>query len=453
MATAKQARPRFGGSLRRAALALIAALAAFGSGCTSTSSSSMYESITGFAKPNPYDQTTSFTDWFKKPTVDADPASPAAMGERTAIDDKARRDIEEAKQLYKAQNYAEAERKFNLIAKAKKLPADVTEDAVFYRGECQRLQANYRAAEGSLKLYIKSYPYGRYTSQANERLFDIANYWLNPTRDRMKHAEEVREGNASAYAIMPTAWFHPFDKSLPMNDVEGHAMGVLEEVRLNDIRGKLAEKSLFYIATVKFFNAEYKDADYYYSQLVENYPKSDLAQKAMKQSIICKQIANGGTAYDTRLVEKCRAYLEEFHREYPGKDAEWIKKQLISINHQQADRDYNIARFYERTGHPGSAYFYFEIVKRSYPNTEYARRADEAMNRIRGRVQEELKNDTVNGNTTPPWYQGIVDTVGPTRVILDPNENRGTPAPSAAPSRPAAPPGMLPDSLDSRKTP
>jgi len=32
-----------------------------------------------------------------------------------------------------------------------------------------------------------------------------------------------------------------------------------------------------------------------------------LAGKAMKQSIICKQIANGGTEYDTRLVEKCRA--------------------------------------------------------------------------------------------------------------------------------------------------
>lgn len=437
---------RWLGGRNRLGAPLVLGLALTGLGCTGNSTSKSSSMMPDFLASNPYEEPGFLSSWWnKKPAKDGMVLPGGDTAERTVNDEKARRDLEAAKKQYLDKNYAEAEATFHTIAKAKKLPADVQEDAIFYRGECQRLQANYRDAEGSLKLYIKSFPYGKYTSQANERLFDIANYWLNPTRDRMKLAEEQREGKASSFNIMPAAFFH-LSKDMPFNDVEGHAIGILEEVRLNDIRGKLAEKSLFYIATVKFYNGDYKDADYYYSQIVDNYPQSDLSAKAMKQSIICKQIANGGTSYDTRLVEKCRSYLEEFGRAYPGKDADWIQKQLVSINHQQADRDFNIAEFYRRTGHPGSAYFYYEIVRRAYPNTEYARKAEGHMNDLRSRVEADQRTTSADRGNERPWYQGVVDTLGPTRVVLDNNESRTT-SPAA---RPASPPGLLPDNIDKK---
>lgn len=453
---------RLGRSLRPGPAFALAALLAFaGLGCTSSSTSKSSGGIFDVFSGNPYEEPTGLKSlWAQKPETDG-MVLPGEGSERTMYDDKARRDVEEAKRLYADQKYAEAEKLFNSIAKAKKLTLDVQEDAVFYRGECQRLQANYRDAEGSLKLYIKSFPYGKYTAQANERLFDIANYWLNPTRERMKRAEEAREGKGG-YNIFPTSFVH-FSRDMPFNDVEGHALGILEEVRLNDIRGKLAERSLFYIATVKFFNAEYREADFYYSQIVDHYPQSDLSAKAMKQSIICKQIANGGTSYDTRLVEKCRQYLEEFHRAYPHKDTEWIQKQLVSINHQQADRDYNIAEFYRRTGHPGSAYFYYEIVRRAYPNTEYARKAEDHMNALRSRVEADQRTASADTGGRP-WYQGIVDTLGPTRVVLDANESRPsapraaatgasptTGASSAPPTVLPAAPGVVPAAASEKK--
>jgi outer membrane protein assembly factor BamD (BamD/ComL family) len=437
-------------SRRRFGFGLTFALALGLAGCSSFQSpvSNSGGGIFAWSASNPYDEPAGLSSWFEKKTL-ADTLTPDDIAKRTARDDKARHDLEIAKRLYVEQNYAAGEAKFKLIHKAKKLPVDVQEDALFYMGECQRLQRDYRHAEGSLKLYIKSFPYGKYTSQANDRLFDIANYWLNPTRENMKLAEERREGKASRFSVMPVSWIH-FGSDMPWTDVEGHALGILEEVRLNDLKGRLAEKSLFYIATVKFFNEDYKEADYYYSQIVDNYPQSELAGKAMKQSIICKQIANGGTAYDTRLVEKCRAYLEEYQRSYPGKDHDWIMKQLVSINHQQADRDFNIAEFYRRTGHPGSAYFYYEIVRRSYPYTDYARKAEGHMNTLRERVQAEQRTASADGNMAAPWYQSIVDTLGPTRTVLDPNEvNAAVPTPRPAPA-PTAPPGLLPQNLDRR---
>jgi hypothetical protein len=58
-----------------------------------------------------------------------------------------------------------------------------------------------------------------------------------------------------------------------------------------------------------------------------------------------------------------------------GKKAAFLERQLWAITMQQAEKDYKVAEFYRRTGHPGSAYFYFELVQRRYPNTEFARQA------------------------------------------------------------------------------
>jgi hypothetical protein len=46
---------------------------------------------------------------------------------------------------------------------------------------------------------------------------------------------------------------------------------------------------------------------------------------------------------------------------------------------QQAEKDFKIAEFYRRTGHAGSAYFYYEIVRRRYPGTPFFDKATERM--------------------------------------------------------------------------
>ena len=393
MATMEPAQDAFRPSVRRHGLCLLV-LTAFGAGCATDSGGLGLQS-------NPYEEPVGLRRLWGEDEKKSINLPEAEGSKRTAMDEKARVDLEEAKRLYQAQDYAKSEKMFEKIAKAKKLRQDVVEDAMFYYGESQRLQGNYRDATANLKNYVRSFPYGKYASQANERLFDVANYWLNETRDEMKNFEK-NPGTINLASYSPTNWFH-FGRDMPFNDVEGNALQTLEEVRLNDIRGKLAEKALFYVATVKFFRGDYKDADFFYSQLVEQHPKSELAEKAMKQSIICKQIANGGTAYDTRLVEQCRKYLEEYQRSYPGKDADWIQKQLVSIHYQQADRDYNVGEFYRRTGHLGSAYFYYELVRRRYPNTEYAKRAETRMAELKTRVEAEQRNAKIEPGVPNTW--------------------------------------------------
>jgi hypothetical protein len=57
----------------------------------------------------------------------------------------------------------------------------------------------------------------------------------------------------------------------------------------------------------------------------------------------------------------------------------------------EAERDFNIACFWERTGHPGSAHFYYEIVRRRYPGTPYADKAAKKVVELEARAIKEAE--------------------------------------------------------------
>lgn len=376
-----------------------------------------------------------------------------------SLDSEIQAELEAGKRLYQDKEYAKAEAIFHKIShhdkpffltailpggdkttktiKPKDIPLPVLDDALYYEALCQYYQSNYRAAEGTLRKYAKDFRNGAHADEVNRRLFDIANYWLDDTRKLMQAYEEKREGKR--FWIMPASYVH-WSHDKPMLDTEGHAIECLEDVRLNDIGGPLGEKALFYIATIKFFREDYKDADYYYSQLYEHYPNSPLAPKAIKQAIISKQLSTGGSCYDCRAVEESRKLIDVATRAYPKmatKDADWISRQLVSVNLQQADRDFNIAEFYRRTGHPGSAYFYYELVIRRYPNTDYAAKATARKNEVREKVVREQASAAKADDSSKPasvW-----------RRILSPSTSVSAGATLAPPT--AAPPQSLPPGL------
>ena len=310
-------------------------------------------------------------------------------------DDKLQAQLDNAKRLYQKQEYKKAEPIFAKLASNNKNPVNLAEEARYFEADCQYMVGNLRDASGTFKSYFKEFRNGNYQEQANRRMFDIAEYWLVDTRKEMEAYEELREGKR--WLVMPASFIH-FGKDMPALDREGHAVGLLQDIYINDALGPVGEKALFYLATVKFFREDYKEADFYYKQLYEKFPNSPLAPKAIKQSIICKQVCNHGPLYDGREVESSRKLIDTAVRAYPQlrKDEEWMQRQLVAINAQQAERDFNIAKFYERTGHPGSAYFYYELVKRRYPNQKVAAQASERMAELRTKVDSQ-RMDAANG--------------------------------------------------------
>lgn len=322
-------------------------------------------------------------------------------------------------------DYAKAEPIFGDILKEKKLPINVSEEALYYRAECQYQMKDYREAAATFRLHLKNYRNGAHAQDSIARLFQIADYWLEPTRQEM---QAKAEGH-NRWFTMPKKFEIHLTRDMPVMDVEGHALISLEDVRLNDIGGQYGEQACFYLATVKFFREQYRDADYFFTQLYEHYPNSKLAPKAIKQAIICKQICTGGSCYDCRTVQETRKLLDVVPVAYPTlakTDQDWIERQLVAVNLQQADRDFNIAEFYRRTGHPGPAYFYYELVRRCYPNTDYSEKAQKHMTDLRGQVERERGADAASALPSPATRPSDL----PTRL---PDGPAPVPAPTAPP--------------------
>src|SRR5581483_3749695 len=216
----------------------------------------------------------------------------------------------------------------------------------------------------------------------------------------------------------------------------------------NDITGPLADKALFLAGGVKFYREDYREADHYFTQLVDHHPNSPLAPQAIELAIISKSMSTGGPDYDGRKVAEARILVDTALRSYPelARDrAGFLERQLGSITYQQAQKDYKTAEFYRRTGHPGSAYFYYEIVRRRYPGTRFAELATERMNQIRADVE-------ASGTKPPSVFdqakQGI-DRMFGKKPDGQPAEGGDAPAVPPPPA-PAAMPRSLPSDITPR---
>jgi outer membrane protein assembly factor BamD (BamD/ComL family) len=336
--------------------------------------------------------------------------------------------LREARELFRKQEYARAESVFGKVADAEKNPPLAIQEAMYYRAECQRLQGFIPQAADQYVSLMNRFPGTSYREQCCHHVFDIANQWLDDTREEMREAKEKADGKRNF--VWPR--FVSFEKSKPFLDREGRAIEKLEQVRMHDVNGPLADKALFLCGVVKMYNENYRDADHYFSQIYQRHPESPLTPKALELGIQCKHLSTGGSDYDGRKSAEARKMVGAALGNYPqlSNDKEmraYLEGQMGSIDVQQAEKEFKQAEFYRRTGHPGSAYFYYELVRRRYPGTKYAKLAEERWNELRAEVEAE---------------QGKQETKPATPV-----------AQPGAPVAPAAPPKTLPASIQQASVP
>src|SRR5262245_19002542 len=118
---------------------------------------------------------------------------------------------------------------YHKIADNTKNSVLVAEEARYYEAECLRYQERYpKAADTDAKLLL-DFPSGAHRDQACQRMFDIANYWLEDTRVQMVQYKEKQEGKR--WLVTPTL-VH-FEKAKPLIDEEGRAEEKLEQIVYN----------------------------------------------------------------------------------------------------------------------------------------------------------------------------------------------------------------------------
>jgi tetratricopeptide (TPR) repeat protein len=384
---------------RRCQLWLLAAVLGGAGGCS-------WDQLSPFKPPTP-----------PPPPVDGFVLRREGLSADTVPDkDKLKVQLAGAHELFRQEQYEKAQQVYHYLAENTKNPPAIFQEARFYEAECYRLQGMYPKAADTYADLMKKFRNNPYRDVCNQRMFDIATFWLEDTWAQMREEEEKRKGER--WFVEPR--FVSFEKKKPLVDREGRALEVLDQVRFNDMSGPLADKALFLAGHVKLFNEDYREAEQYFTQIQEQHPKSPFAPQAIELAIFSKQMATGGSDYDGRKLAEARQLVDAALRmpEVDEKKKQALVNQLKGITAQQAEKDFKMAEFFRRTGHPGSAYFCYEIVWRRYRGTEYADQALARMKELRAELEKkggEERHDP--SSAVPDGPQGLSSGKEPPRSL------------------------------------
>lgn len=287
-------------------------------------------------------------------------------------DPQADEKLAKAQEHFDRGEFSKAHDGFKELADNKGNSASLAEHARYMQAECCRERRDFPKAVDVYHRLLMDFPTGVHRQEACVKIFEISDYWL----DDFRHEMDRRQGEKGVLYWRPK-WPNPMDKTRPFLVQESRALEALEYVHTFDFSGPLADKSLFWCGYVNFIRGNFDESDHFFSQLIELHKDSPLRPQAVVYAIQAKNNATGGAIYDGRKCAEAMHLLNIAESSMPElmndpAMAERLTRAKFAIRFQQAEKDFKTAEYYERTGHPGSAVFYYELTRRRYPGTRYS---------------------------------------------------------------------------------
>jgi outer membrane protein assembly factor BamD (BamD/ComL family) len=269
--------------------------------------------------------------------------------------------FQEGETLFKEKKYDAAAEKF-WTASWRWPDSPMEEDSLFLLGECYFFADRYGKADDTYSSLLKKYDNTRYLDTVMAREFAIGRYW-----------EEMD----LKYHHWPTTP-NLTDKTRPWFDTFGNAIAAYDRIRLHDPTGPLADRAIMATANAYFRINHWEEAAYHYDILRRDYPKSQFQKDAHVLGLQARWRVYQGAMYDETPLKQANEIASQTLTQFPGKLGEEearVAETRARILEQQAEREWEMARFYEHKGAYGSAKFYYRTLVDKYPRTQMAEKA------------------------------------------------------------------------------
>jgi outer membrane protein assembly factor BamD (BamD/ComL family) len=113
-----------------------------------------------------------------------------------------------------------------------------------------------------------------------------------------------------------------------------------------------------------------------YANLAQQYPSGRYVQYAMLHAATCAEAAFPGIKFDDRPLLEASERFRQLQAAFPVfAERSQVNERLEGIRQERADKDFDIARWYEHTRQPSAAEFYYRQILKDWPNTLAATRA------------------------------------------------------------------------------
>lgn len=242
------------------------------------------------------------------------------------------------------------------------------QDALFMAGESYFFADRYPKANDVYEELLKKYPNSKYLDMVDARRFSTAQYWLD------MHKESPQ-----------SFWsFNFFDKKRPMRDSFGHAVRIYDRIRIDDPTGKLADDATLAAGNAYFASANYLDADNFYTDLRKTFPSSEHQFRAHLLGLKAKLLTYEGPDYSGDPLDDAEKLTKQIRRQFPreaSQEREYLARAYAEVRYKKAEREWNMAKYYDRRGEYGAARYHYSLLDRDYDSTPLAERA-------RGRLAE-----------------------------------------------------------------
>lgn len=243
---------------------------------------------------------------------------------------------------------------------------------------------DYKRAIAEFEKLIKNYPLSKLASEAQFHLAlsyenmgeyykAFENYQL--VIDKYPFTERVDDIIDREYRIANL--FYAGEKAkilgislLPAKD---KAIEIFSKVVENAPYGKNADIAQFKLGQCYIELEDYINAALAFKEIIENYPKSSLIDDAKYKIALCAVNSTTGPEYNEEDTDRAIKEFKDFVKRYPDSQMEQEARQFISkLENQKAEKQFNIAQFYEKQGNADSAIIYYEEILNKYPKSQWA---------------------------------------------------------------------------------
>lgn len=182
----------------------------------------------------------------------------------------------------------------------------------------------------------------------------------------------------------------------------------------------IAERAGIELADYYYRNSQMGLAADAYDLFVENYPRSQWREYAMKQQVMANLATFKGPRFDATGLIEAQSRLGDYQRQYPAA-AESIGADalLTRVDESLAERALHAARWYDKEGNHVSAVFMYKRLVSDHPQTASAYAALERIRELRPALFTEGEIDLPQPTVEPD----ATDAVAP-----DPEPTTPTPA-------------------------
>jgi len=287
--------------------------------------------------------TVSYSAWIWTPETNK------WINPKRAVKDTSNEQLQWGLSFYEAKDYKRAITEFNKLVQFYPNSKDAPK-AQYYVGRCYGDMEEYYHAYLAYQKVIETYPYAGNREEIIKRQYDIGLLFFGGQKAKIV-----------GVALLPA-----IDK----------AIEIFNQVVKNSPYGEYADKAQFKAGEAYKKSNRFAEATLAFQKLLDEYPKSDLANEANYQIAHCAYLASLGYSYDQETTDVAIDRFEEFVGAADGSSLSKEAKESISIlKEKKAKGLYDTAHFYEKIGRRNSAAIYYKELVDKYPTSSLAKDA------------------------------------------------------------------------------